>query len=307
MSISVIVLLMLATLTLAVVGVGVLVGEQQRRHSLSFAFAPARESRLRSWRLTVERRVRRTRYGKRLRWLLDNADLGWPILDTLATAGAALLILTVVSYQIGGPVFAIVIGIMLIVGARSWFQRREERRFTKFIDQLPDLARLLANAAGAGLSLRAGLTVAAQETAEPTKGELKQVVDELNLGATLEDALERMGERLPSRELAVLVNVLIIQARAGGKIVTALRGITEALESRRDVRREVATLTAGSRATVVAVSAIGGMMVLMVHTTVHGGLRALLANPVGLAIFLVSLGMFLLGMWLVRRAVKIEV
>jgi tight adherence protein B len=298
---------MLATLTLAVVGVGVLVGEQQRRHSLSFAFAPARESRLRSWRLTVERRVRRTRYGKRLRWLLDNADLGWPILDTLATAGAALLILTVVSYQIGGPVFAIVIGIMLIVGARSWFQRREERRFTKFIDQLPDLARLLANAAGAGLSLRAGLTVAAQETAEPTKGELKQVVDELNLGATLEDALERMGERLPSRELAVLVNVLIIQARAGGKIVTALRGITEALESRRDVRREVATLTAGSRATVVAVSAIGGMMVLMVHTTVHGGLRALLANPVGLAIFLVSLGMFLLGMWLVRRAVKIEV
>jgi tight adherence protein B len=116
-----------------------------------------------------------------------------------------------------------------------------------------------------------------------------------------------MGRRLPSRELAVLVNVLVIQARAGGRIVTALRGITEALETRRDLRREVATLIAGSKATVYAVSLLGAGMVLLVHNSVDGGLRALLANPIGLVIFVVSLSMFIVGMLLIRRASRVEV
>ena len=110
-----------------------------------------------------------------------------------------------------------------------------------------------------------------------------------------------------SRELAVLVNVLVIQSRAGGRIVTALHGITEALEVRRDLRREVATLIAGSKATVFAVSCLGGLMVLLVHQSVKGGLRTLLADPIGLTIFLVSLALFLAGMVAIRRATRVEV
>jgi tight adherence protein B len=212
-----------------------------------------------------------------------------------------------VAFHVGGPVFALIILVLLAAGARAWFKRREEARFARFIDQLPDLARLLANAADAGLSLRAAVSVAAQETVEPTRSELVRVTEELSLGSSLEDALERMGRRLPSRELAVLVNVLVIQARAGGRIVTALRGITEALETRRDLRREVATLIAGSKATVYAVSLLGAGMVLLVHNSVDGGLRALLANPIGLVIFVLSLSMFIVGMLLIRRASRVEV
>jgi tight adherence protein B len=306
-NIAVIVLLLLATLTFVVVGFSVLVGEQQRKQSLGFALAPERPSALRVVRRAADRRLMRTSAGRRLRRLLDNADISWPVADVVLVAGTVILVIGWVAYGIGGPVFAIVILALLVAGERAWFQRREERRFTRFIDQLPDLARLLANAAGAGLSLRAALTVAAQETEEPTKGELKRVTDEIALGSSLDDALGRMGERLPSRELAVLVHVLIIQSRAGGRIVTALRGITEALETRRDVRREVATLIAGSKATVMAVSILGGLMVLLVHNSVDGGLRSLLANPIGLAIFIISLGLFLFGLVLIRRASKVEV
>jgi tight adherence protein B len=307
MNITVIVLVLLATLTFVVVGVAVLSRERARQASFSLSVNASRSSWLNRLRRGTERRLQRTPSGRRLRRQLDNADLPWPVADTVLVAVAVLVLATVLAFQIGGPVFVLVTDGLLLAGARSGFRRREEKRHAKFVEQLPELARLLANATSAGLSLRASLAVAAQESVEPTRGELQRVVDELAVGSSVETALERMGERLPSRELAVLVNVLVIQSRAGGRVVTALQGITEALETRRDLRREVNTLLAGSKATVMAVAFLGGLMVLLVHNSVDGGLRGLLANPIGLAIFLVSGALFTFGMVLIRRTTKVEV
>lgn len=307
MSITVIVLTLLATLTFVVVGVAVLARERARQASFTLAVNPRGGSWLNRLRRGVEKRLTRTGRGRRLRWALDNADLPWPVADTLIVASVVFVFLCVLAYQIGGPVLLLVVGGLLATGSRTAFRRREERRHAKFVEQLPELARLLANATSAGLSLRASIAVAAQESAEPTKGELQRVTEELAVGSSVETALERMGQRLPSRELAVLVNVLVIQARAGGRIVTALQGITEALETRRDLRREVNTLLAGSKATVMAVAFLGGLMVLLVHNSVEGGLRGLLADPIGLVIFFVSGALFTFGMTLIRRTTRVEV
>lgn len=307
MNITAIVLILLATLTFVVVGVAVLARERARQASFTLAVNPRGGSRLTRLRRGVEKRLTRTRQGRRLRWALDNADLPWPVADTLLVAAAVFVFVSVLAYQVGGPVLFLVVAGLMLLGARAGFRRREERRHAKFVEQLPELARLLANATSAGLSLRASIAVAAQESAEPTKGELQRVAEELAVGSSVETALERMGQRLPSRELAVLVNVLVIQARAGGRIVTALQGITEALETRRDLRREVNTLLAGSKATVMAVAFLGGLMVLLVHNSVEGGLRGLLANPIGLVIFFVSGALFAFGMTLIRRTTRVEV
>ncbi len=307
MTIPTIILLLLGTLALALVGIWVLSGERARRADIAFVLAPEDSSALARLRRAVEKRVTHTPRGARLRRTLDNADLSWPVADTLLGGAVVLVVLGIVSWSIGGPVLCIIAMTLAVLGARSMFKRREEARYIKFVDQLPDLARLLANSASAGLSLRAGLSLAAQESIEPTRSELARVNEELVLGSSMDAALTRMGDRMPSRELAVLVNVLVIQARAGGKIVTALQGITEALETRRDLRREVNTLVAGSRATVLAVSVLGLMMVLLVHSSVEGGMRAVLSTTVGVVIFVVSLSLFLFGIWLARKAAKVEV
>jgi tight adherence protein B len=287
--------------------VAVLSRERARQASFTVAADLQRPSWLNRLRKGTERRLLRNRHGRRLRWALDNADLRWPVADTFLVAVGVLVVAIVLSFRIGGPVLMVVVVGVLLAGGRAAVRRREEARHAKFVEQLPELARLLANATSAGLSLRASMGVAAQESQEPTRGELMRLTEELSVGSSIENALERMASRLPSRELAVLVNVLVIQARAGGRIVTALQGITEALETRRDLRREVNTLMAGSKATVLAVAFLGGLMVLLVHNSVEGGLRALLADPIGIAIFLVSGGLFVFGMVLIGRVTKVEI
>ena len=305
--VALILLLLMASLMLAIVGVGVIVSEGDRRRSMAYTIAPDQANGLERLRHRIETRLAATQRGQRLRRTLDRASLSLRVGDAVLICVLVGTVLAVFSYNFGGPLLMAAALVGALLGLRGWLRRREIKRTEQFIEQLPELSRLLANAASAGLSLRAGLSVASREMAPPMNLELHRVNEELSVGASLESSLERLEARMPSRELAVLVNTLIIQNRSGGRVVTALHGITEALDVRRDLRREVATLTAGSRATVMAVSAMGGLMVLLVHVSVPGGMRTVLENIVGLIIVIVSGGIFALGIWLARRAARVEV
>ncbi len=307
MTITSIVLLCLATAALFVVGVAILGAESDRRrviYATDLTEQATALGRLSAW---TERRVLRTRRGQRLRDALDRAEIGWPLgLFALAVLASATVV-ALIAWEVGGPVLALIGLLGCLLALRGFLRSRVERRNAKFIDQLPELARLLANATQAGLALRAALGVAAQETNEPVRSELERVNRELVVGSDLDDALARLGERMPSREVSVLINVLVIQVRAGGRVVTALRGITDALETRRDLRREVTTLLAGTKATVWAVAGLGAFMLLLVNSFSEGGLRAVLENPLGLVLTVVCGGVFGFGLVLVRRFGTVDV
>lgn len=307
MSITVIVLLALATAAFFVVGVAILASESDRRRSLYDRGLDQRTSLTRNVTGWTERTILGTSSGRRLREFLDRADVPLDLGTFCAGLVAALVLVWVVAGRIGGPVLSVIALVAALIGSRSYLRSRIERRRQKFIDQLPELARLLANATQAGLALRASLGVAAQETVEPVRSELQRVNRELAVGADLDEALERLGERMPSREVAVLLNVLVIQIRAGGRIVTALRSLTAALETRRELRREVKTLIAGTKATVAAVAGLGAFMLVLVNGFAPGGLRAVLENPLGMVLFAVCGGVFVFGLYLVSKFGTVEV
>ena len=73
-----------------------------------------------------------------------------------------------------------------------------------------------------------------------------RVVSQQTLGRALDDALTVLSERMPSRELNVLVRTIVIQAKAGGALVSALQDIAIALEDRKQLHREVRTAIIGS-------------------------------------------------------------
>ena len=61
--------------------------------------------------------------------------------------------------------------------------------------------------------------MAAEELEAPAGEELAKVADQLAVGDSIDDALGELAERLPSRELVVLVTTLVLSNRAGGPVV----------------------------------------------------------------------------------------
>ena len=221
---------------------------------------------------------------------------------------AAVAVLTaVLAGQIIAPLFALVVAAAMVRLCFLYLDRRLQQRRDLFIAQLPEMARVLSNAAGAGLALRTAIGMAANDLDEPAAGELRRVSEQLAVGMSLEEALLALEERMPSRELSVLVRTLVIQARAGGAVVTALRGMSDTLDARKDLRREVRTMLAGSVFTSYAVLAIGVGALFLLNAIMPGALKKVTGELLGQVTLVVSVGMFLVGYVLIRRTTKVGI
>jgi tight adherence protein B len=223
--------------------------------------------------------------------LVASSLLGWVILTLLIARGLALVV------AIGGSIMI----------ARALIERRRNQRSEAFIEQLPEIARMLANGASAGLSIPQALGLASRELADPAATELRRVVDELRVGQSVEDALANLRARLPSREVAVLLTTIAIQQRAGGDTVRALGELANTLDARKDLRREVTTLLSGVVFTSYVVAGVGGATILLLNLMSPGVTKQLTSSLIGLAGISVAGALWAVAFILIRKTTRIDV
>ncbi|MFD9502069.1 type II secretion system F family protein [Streptomyces sp. NPDC060035] len=255
----------------------------------------------------LDRRLRRTKLGKRIELRLAATGLditpGEYFLYVLCSVAALWLIAASALAAFFGPLA----GLIGIWGANTFLSWHRTKRTEAFISQLPEISRVLANATQAGLSLRTSIAMAADELEAPAGDELRVVADQLAVGRTLDDALDELAQRLPSRELVVLVSTLILSNRAGGQVVSSLRNLTITLEERKETRREVRTQLSQVNTTAYAVPAIGVGAMLLVNSILPGALDRMTASVAGQIAVVVSLGLYALGFVAIRRISKIDI
>ncbi|MEU0476242.1 type II secretion system F family protein [Streptomyces olivaceus] len=256
---------------------------------------------------TLDRRLRRTKLGRQLERRLSATGLdvtpGEFFVYMLGTVAGLWLIGQATLAPFFGPLAGL-LGVGVAVQFLNW---QRQKRIEKFINQLPELARILANATQAGLALRTAIGMAAEELEAPAGEELGKVADQLALGAAMEDALGELAERLPSRELVVLVTTLVLSNRAGGQVVSALRNLTETLEERKETRREVRTQLSQVTMTSYAVPVLGVGSLFLMNGVKDGALERMTGSPAGQAAVIIAFALYALGFVLIRRLSRIDV
>ncbi|WP_346777042.1 type II secretion system F family protein [Streptomyces sp. HNM0575] len=255
----------------------------------------------------VDRRLRRTRPGR----LVQNrlAATGLDITPGEFAVYVVVLVagLWLVAASVLAPFFGPIAGIIGVVAAGAFLTHQRQRRTEQFINQLPELSRILANATSAGLALRTALSMAAEELDAPAGDELTLVTNQLALGRSVDDTLGELAERLPSRELVVLVTTLVLANRAGGTLVASLRNLTTTLEERKETRREVRTMLAEVNATAFTVPVLGLGAMLMMNSMMPGALARVTGSALGQLAIIVAVGLFAAGFFVIRRLGKIEI
>ncbi|GHK00728.1 type II secretion system F family protein [Streptomyces sp. NPDC003753] len=299
--------------TLAVAGVHAYAsGRAQRRElvdRLSGAAGgpiPTADGRVRRF-AAVDRRLRRTRLGRAIHMRLSATGLDLTAGEFFTYVTAVVVALWLIAASTLAPFFGPIAGLVGIWSAAVFLNWQRQKRIEAFINQLPDVARLLANATAAGLALRTALAMAAEELEAPAGEELARVADQLSLGRSVDDALDELAERLPSRELIVLVTTLVLANKAGGSVVNSLRNLTQTLEDRKETRREVRTMLSEVNATAFTVPMLGLGSLILVNSSNEGALARVTGSPLGQGLVLLSLGLYTIGFFVIRRLGKIEV
>ncbi|MFI8238168.1 type II secretion system F family protein [Streptomyces sp. NPDC085866] len=300
----------LLTCVLAVVGVHTYAAGRAQRAELvqrlsSTGQAPV-TGRRRRFR-NLDRRLRRTALGRKLELRLAATGLDVTPGEFFAYMLAAVAALWLIGQAALAPFFGPLAGLLGIWAAVQFLNWQRQKRIERFINQLPELARILANATQAGLALRTAIGMAAEELEAPAGEELAKVASQLAIGHALDDALGELAERLPSRELVVLVTTLVLSNRAGGQVVSALRNLTETLEERKETRREIRTQLSQVTMTSYAVPVLGVGALFLMNGVKDGALERMTGSPVGQACVVIAFAMYAVGFVLIRRMSRIDV
>jgi tight adherence protein B len=255
----------------------------------------------------LDRRLRRTKLGRKLELRLAATGLDITPGEFFVYMLATVAGLWLVGQAALAPFFGPLAGLLGAWAALQFLNWQRHKRIERFINQLPEMARILANATQAGLALRTAIGMAAEEMEAPAGEELGKVAAQLAVGASMDDAMEELAERLPSRELVVLVTTLVLSNRAGGQVVSALRNLTETLEERKETRREVRTQLSQVNMTSYAVPVLGIGSLLLMNGVKDGALDRMTGSPVGQAAVIIAFSLYAVGFALIRRLSRIDV
>ncbi|MCX5109740.1 type II secretion system F family protein [Streptomyces sp. NBC_00378] len=252
-------------------------------------------------------RLRKTGLGRKLELKLAATGLDITPGEFFVYALAAMAGLWMIASSLLASFFGPVAALIGLWGTNAFLNWQRTKRTERFINQLPELARILANATQAGLALRTSISMAADEMENPAGEELARVSRRLAVGEPLDDALSELTDRLPSRELVVLVTTLVLSNRAGGTVVSSLRNLTETLEERKETRREVKTQLSQVTVTAYAVPMFGLGTMLLMDTVMPGALDRMTGAFFGQVAVVVSIALYTIGFIVIRRMSRIDV
>jgi len=207
----------------------------------------------------VTRLLTRRGYAERWAYDLERAGLSLRPGEYFLIRAMLAVVTFAVVFVVARNALAFVIGIALAVVAYMlpafWLKMRVSRRIGALEKQLVETITLIANAQRAGFAFSQGVDVAAKRVGPPMSVELNRMLLDVNLGASTEDALMAMNERVGSDDLDMVITAILIQRQTGGNLAEVLDNVTETMRDRERIQGEIKTLTASQRLTGMILSA----------------------------------------------------
>lgn len=206
--------------------------------------------------------------------------------------------------------FGIALGIGGAFLPSLYVRRARSERLKKFNNQLSDMLNLMVNGLRAGYSTLMAMEAVSKELAPPIADEFRRVVQEVQLGIPLEDALDHLVRRIHSDDLDMVITAINVQREVGGNLAEIFDGISHTIRERVRIRGEIQALTAMGRATAWVISI---MPVALVGTLfiINRSYVMQFFNPetrgCGIPMLVVVAIMVIAGISIVQKIVNIDI
>lgn len=216
----------------------------------------------------------------------------------MISALTAVAGLAVGAFASGNPL-AMAAGLVIGgLGAPNWFiARQRKQRVKKFLHEFPGAIDVIVRGVKAGLPLVDCLRVVATETAEPVRGEFRQILESQSIGLSLGDAVSRLPERIPAPEANFFAIVISIQQKAGGNLSEALGNLSAVLRDRKLMKAKVQAMSSEAKASAGIIGALPFIVTFLVYISSPHYIELLWTTStgqfvLGCAAFWMSIGIF---------------
>lgn len=181
------------------------------------------------------------------------------------------------------------------------------RRQKKFVDEFSNAIDVIVRGVKSGLPVNECLKIIGREAPRPVSDEFHMLTEGLRIGLTLEQALERMHERMPLQEVSFFGIVLLIQQKTGGNLAEALGNLAGVLRSRKLMEGKIKALSSEAKASAYIIGSLPFLVMGAVKVASPDYLDPLFTTPTGNFI-LIGAGMWMsIGIMVMKKMTQIKV
>ncbi len=204
------------------------------------------------------------------------------LLITLAAANVCRLLCE----PLMGPAALPAMAALWVMMCRSFFGWAEQRVQDKMLNQFPDALAMIVRSVRVGIPVMEAIRAVARESPGPTGPEFGQLVDDVAVGTTLEDAVQELAQRSNLPEYRFFATALSLQNQTGGTLSETLDNLADVIRKRIALKAKGYAMTSEARTSALV---LGAMPIVT-------GAAMWLANPsyIGL-LFVDATGNKLLG------------
>ena len=183
---------------------------------------------------------------------------------------------------------------------------KKDKRKKAFEAQLGDTLIMMCNGLRSGFSFNQVMENVANDMPPPIGIEFGRVCNEIRYGATMEEALNSMCDRVKSADLLLVVSAVLIQRTTGGNLSEILSTISNTIRERIKIKGEINSITAQGRMSGLIIGAlpIGIAAILMVVNPEY--MSTFFTTTTGNIMLIVSVVMEVLGFFAIRKVVTVE-
>lgn len=152
---------------------------------------------------------------------------------------------------------AMLLGLLLVFGYYGYLR---SRRRGEIREQLPDVMDLLARAVRAGESLDQAIHMVGETTSKPLGPEFRRCARQLDMGLSIDAAMQALTRRAPVTEIRILASALMVQRRTGGSLPLTLERLSAVIRDRLNYHRQFKASTGAGRISTILIGATGPLV-----------------------------------------------
>jgi tight adherence protein B len=201
----------------------------------------------------------------------------WMICGIVAATAASLAVAT---HQ--KPLVIAMVVFVMGLGLPRWVLGfLTNRRKKKFTENFAPAIDVIVRSVKTGLPTNEALRIVAREAPNPVGSEFYSLVESLKVGVTLDQALKRMMESMPTPEVGFFAIVMTIQGKSGGNLSEALGNLASVLRDRKRLQGKIKAMSSEAKASAMIIGSLPPAVMGIVYITTPGYIMKLFTEHAG--------------------------
>ncbi|OGV47935.1 MAG: hypothetical protein A2017_10975 [Lentisphaerae bacterium GWF2_44_16] len=225
-----------------------------------------------------------------------------------AFLGIVILCISGSNWSWAKTIFVGVIGAGITFPApRLILKHLKKQRLLRFNEQLEDALSSMSSALKAGFSINQAIEVVAAENRKPISIEFRLLVQEIRLGVPLDEALQKMVDRLESQDFELVATAIITARQTGGELTLILERLASVIRERMRISGRLRALTAQGKLQAYLIGAMPFLLMFAMSYIAPDMMSAFLHSILGVLVIIGAILLVAAGFFIIRKITTIDI